>query len=75
MSRMTDCCVRGFQWDAVPKGTEMEMASRNCYCTGTNSRVAIMLIHDLGGWKFPNSRILADHLASEVDATVYVPDL
>jgi hypothetical protein len=34
-----------------------------------------MIIHDLLGWTFTNTRILADHYAEEVDATVYVPDL
>lgn len=33
-----------------------------------------MVIHDLFGWKFPNVRLLADHYAQEVSATVYVPD-
>ncbi|KAB2573411.1 Hydrolase tropI [Lasiodiplodia theobromae] len=33
-----------------------------------------MIIHDLYGWTFSNTRILADHYAQEVDATVYVPD-
>lgn len=72
---MAACCVRGFQWDAMPKGKETQLADRDCYCTGSNTEVAILLIHDLGGWKFPNSRVLADHLATEVNATVYVPDL
>ena len=43
--------------------------------TGTNKDVAIMLIADLFGWTFKNIRILADHYAADVDATVYVPDL
>lgn len=34
-----------------------------------------MIIHDLYGWEFPNTRLLADHYADEVNATVYVPDL
>lgn len=33
-----------------------------------------MLIHDLFGWTFPNVRLLADHYATEADATVFVPD-
>jgi dienelactone hydrolase len=37
--------------------------------------VAIIVIHDLYGWTFPNIRLLADHYAAEVGATVYVPDL
>ena len=34
-----------------------------------------MLIHDIYGWTLPNSRLIADHYAEEVDATVYLPDL
>lgn len=34
-----------------------------------------MIIHDLFGWTFPNTQILADHFAEEVNATVYIPDL
>lgn len=49
--------------------------SRNCYSTGTSSSIAILLIHDIFGWTFSNTRILADHLAEEVGATVYMPDL
>ncbi|CRG87550.1 hypothetical protein PISL3812_04568 [Talaromyces islandicus] len=40
----------------------------------TNPNIAILVIHDLFGWTFPNTRLLADHLADEVGATVYVPD-
>ncbi|KAJ5098626.1 hypothetical protein N7532_005627 [Penicillium argentinense] len=41
---------------------------------GSNSDVAILVIHDLFGWTFPNIRLLADAYAEEVNATVYVPD-
>lgn len=72
---MSDCCLRGFQWEASPKGHEAKLAGRDCYVTGSKTEVAIMLIHDLFGWTFPNIRLLADHYAEEVGATVYVPDL
>lgn len=74
--KMDDCCLRGFQWDAKPKGTsEIDLAGRKCYVTGSNPDRAIMIIHDLFGWTFPNTQILADHFAEEVNATVYIPDL
>lgn len=41
---------------------------------GDNPAVAILIIHDLMGWSFPNVRLLADHYAKEANATVYVPD-
>ncbi|PPQ70319.1 hypothetical protein CVT24_013014 [Panaeolus cyanescens] len=36
---------------------------------------AIVVIPDLFGWTFTNTRLLADHYADEADATVYVVDL
>ena len=39
------------------------------------SQVAILMVHDIFGWTFPNARLLADHYAKEADATVYLPDL
>lgn len=71
---MGDCCLKGFKWDAQPTGKEASLAGLSCYVTGSNPNVAIMIIHDLYGWTFQNSRILADHYAEEVNATVYVPD-
>lgn len=72
---MGDCCLKGFRWDGKPAGQEATLAGLSCYTVGTNSSVAILLLHDLFGWTFPNTRLLADHLAEEVDCTVYVPDL
>ena len=72
---MGECCLHGFKWDAKPKGSDITLAGRGCYVTGTNSHAGIMLIHDIFGWTFTNIRLLADHYAEEVDATVYVPDL
>lgn len=72
---MSDCCIKGFQWDGEPKGHETNLAGNATYVTGSNRNVAILVIHDLFGWTFPNIRLLADSYAEEVDATVYVPDL
>lgn len=72
---MNDCCLRGFKWDSQPIGKESTLAGRGCYVTGSNAHAAILLIHDVFGWTFPNVRLLADHYAEEVGATVYVPDL
>jgi len=33
-----------------------------------------MVVADIFGWKFTNLRLLADHHAKAVDATVYLPD-
>ena len=73
---MAECCLRGFQWEAEPKGIDTTLAGRACYVAGSeNASAAIMIIHDLFGWTFRNTRLLADHYAEEVQATVYVPDL
>ena len=72
---MAECCLKVFHWDADPKGSDTTLSGRDCYVTGTNPNVAIMIIHDLFGWTFGNTRLLADHYADEVGATVYIPDL
>jgi dienelactone hydrolase len=59
---------------AHPTGRLDKLAQNDAYVTGDNSDKAVLLIHDLLGWTFPNIRLLADHYAQEVDATVYVPD-
>ncbi|GIJ86873.1 hypothetical protein Asppvi_005771 [Aspergillus pseudoviridinutans] len=72
---MSDCCLKGFQWDAEVKGRETTLAGLSCYVTGSDSEVGILVLHDAFGWTFKNTRLLADHYAEEVGATVYVPDL
>lgn len=71
---MTECCLKGLRWEAKTNGRNETVTGLDCYVTGSNQDVAIMMIHDLFGWTFENIRILADHFADEVDATVYVPD-
>lgn len=70
------CCLKAFQWDGTPAGTEgyLEGSPNKTYITGTNPHVGVFIIHDLLAWTFPNTRLLADHYAREMDATVYVPD-
>ena len=73
---MDPCCLRGAEWAVnEPKGREAKLADLDCYITGSNISIAILLIHDLYGWTFRNSRLLADHYAEEVGATVYLADL
>ncbi|KAK4207431.1 putative hydrolase [Rhypophila decipiens] len=72
---MSSCCLKGFKWDSKPQGRETTVNGLSCYVAGDNPDVAIMVIHDLYGWTFPNIRLLADHYATEVGVTVYVPDL
>lgn len=72
---LSKCCYTGFQWSGTPVGKEGKLANNPTYITGSNPDVAVLLVHDLFGWKFPNLRLLADHFASEINATVYMPDL
>ena len=72
---MPSCCVSGFAWDGSPSGKETKLANIDAYVTGTNKDVSILIVHDIFGWTFTNSRLLADHYAKEADATVYLPDL
>jgi len=69
------CCVTGFQWGGTPTGSESTLANNPTYVRGSNPDVAVLLVADLFGWKFPNLRLLADHYAREINATVYLPDL
>ncbi|KAJ5713153.1 Alpha/Beta hydrolase protein [Penicillium malachiteum] len=71
---VSECCTKGFKWDGEPKGHETSLSGNNTYVTGTNSSVAILVIHDLFGWTFPNIRLLADSYAEGANATVYAPD-
>ncbi|KAI0129683.1 putative hydrolase [Xylariales sp. AK1849] len=74
MAGITDCCVKGFNWGGNPEGKETKIGETASYVSGDNEDVAIMVIHDLFGYAFPNLRLLTDHYAKEVDATAYLPD-
>lgn len=71
------CCTTGIEWDGEFNGRTIPFptSSNQAYVTGSSSSVAILFICDLFGWEFRNNRLLADHLARAVGATVYVPDL
>jgi len=71
---MGDCCKKGFSWGGSPTGSETKIASIDSYVTGSNKDVAIMIVHDIFGWKFNNTRLLADHFGKEANATTYLPD-
>ncbi len=69
------CCLSGFEWNGTPVGKEGTLNDNKAYITGSNKDVAILLIHDIFGWTLANARLIADHYAKEVGATVYLPDL
>ncbi|KAF3766503.1 dienelactone hydrolase family protein [Cryphonectria parasitica EP155] len=68
------CCLQGFAWGAEPCGSIGSLADLKTYITGTSDTAAVLIIHDLFGWEFRNTRLLADHYAAEAGVTVYVPD-
>lgn len=58
-------CVSGTIHSGTPKGTEIKVAGFNAYATGDeNSNRVIMIGVDIFGWKFVNTRLLADEYAS-----------
>lgn len=67
--------MSGFEWDGQPSGTESSVAKNAAYVTGSNPDAAILVIADLFGWTFRNTRLLSDAYAYEAEATVYLPDL
>ncbi|EED12181.1 dienelactone hydrolase family protein [Talaromyces stipitatus ATCC 10500] len=66
----------GFEWDGTPTGQTGKLANTDIYIAGdsTASDIAILFIADMFGWTFKNNRLLADQIAREVGATVYLPD-
>lgn len=71
---MSSCCTSGFAWNGTPTGRITKLNDQDIYVTGSNKDVAILFLHDIFGWTFRNNRLLADHFAQEIDATVYLPD-
>lgn len=74
MMSISTCCLTGSEWKRQPTGQEGEIAGLNTCVSRSSKETAVVIIHDLFGWKFPNTRLLADHYASDAGATVYVPD-
>ena len=72
---MQDCCRQGFRWEGKPTGQETKIEGLDVYFAGDKKDAGILLAHDAFGWAFNNNRLLADHFAQEVGATVYLPDL
>ncbi len=71
---MNECCTTGFLWNGTPAGRIDKLLDKPAYIAGDNSKRAILLVHDVFGWSLNNTRLLADHYAKEVGATVYLPD-
>lgn len=69
------CCVKGFAWDGTPEGRVDKIASNfDTYVSGTSTKAAVLIVHDIFGWTNTNQRLLADHYAREAGVTAYLPD-
>lgn len=71
-------CFRGHEHAGEPRGAEIEIYGRPTYVTKPDNNQSaqgiIVIIPDGLGWKFVNTRLLADRYASRGQYTVYVPD-
>ncbi|KAI8588144.1 hypothetical protein BDZ88DRAFT_422677 [Geranomyces variabilis] len=85
MSDLPDCCKTGYLHDPAPtgglRGTELVRHGLNVYvsrpATTTPSpekKKAVILLSDVFGWKYPNTRILADRFAL-AGYTAFLPDM
>jgi dienelactone hydrolase len=71
---LPDCCFKGFAWEGSPTGKTTTINTNQTYVAGSNPKVAFVIVHDILGWTWKNTRLLADHFAVEIGATVYLPD-
>ena len=74
LSELDDCCKLGFKWDRKLVGHEVNLDKNKVYITGSNKHAAVLLIHDIFGWKFPNLRFLVNHFTKEANCTCYISD-
>ncbi|KAK3392800.1 hypothetical protein B0H63DRAFT_498339 [Podospora didyma] len=74
-----ECYTGTIRRDAVPTGREEVVHGLPTYVTGPDDGVTplgtVVFLTDAFGWKFRNSRVLADSYARRVPCTVYVPDM
>lgn len=75
-TQLSDCCLTGHLHVGEPKGHEETIAGFPTYVTGdpANKARSIVFLHDVWGWKIPNTRLLADTYADN-GFYVYLPDL
>jgi len=69
-----NCFKESDQTAAAAKGSEIKVAGRDAYVTGSGKK-AIVICTDVFGWKLAHCRAVADLYAAAGDYTVYVPDV
>ncbi|KAH6641149.1 hypothetical protein F5144DRAFT_545235 [Chaetomium tenue] len=87
--QLSTCCLQASLWEGTPTGSETTLdgvpnptyiayppstTTTTPQTTPPTTANAILYIHDLLGWTFPNARLAADALARATNATVYLPD-
>jgi hypothetical protein len=73
-------CFTGTLWgDANPTGSEETIHGVPTYVASPDAGVTplgtVVILTDAFGWKFRNTRAIADAYAKDVPCTVYVPDV
>ena len=71
-------CVSGTLHEGTPAGREETVHGRPTYITeppnGAAAKAIVVIVPDAFGWRFVNTRVLADRYAERCQITVYVPD-
>ena len=68
-------CVKGYVHTGTPTGTEIKVGGVDAYAVGPEDAARVIIIGaDIFGWKFVNTRLLADEYASK-GFRVFIPDL
>ncbi|KAK3335623.1 Alpha/Beta hydrolase protein [Cercophora scortea] len=71
-------CLRGHVRDGTPTGKVAQIHGRATYVaeppSGTQPKGVVVMVSDIFGWDFVNSRLLADHYAASGGFLVYLPD-
>eukprot|EP00667_Euglena_gracilis_P010175 EG_transcript_10352 len=72
-------CTSGSVWTGQPRGREEAIGGLQVYVAAPaevrDPTAAILHIHDIMGFRFPNARLLADKIAAASGLPVYLPDL
>lgn len=71
-------CFQGSIHEGQPRGKDIKLHGLDAYVTepadGRQAKAIIVIIPDVFGWEFVNSRLLADTYADKGDYKVYLPD-
>ncbi|KAG9241966.1 hypothetical protein BJ878DRAFT_196173 [Calycina marina] len=46
-----DCGATAVRWNGTPTGHEAKLGDNAVYIVGTNTKAAVLFVHDVFGWK------------------------